>query len=334
MKAEPIVSVVATVAAAPELRFDPVVPEGTGIMTRFHRWYCRFTASDVATLARRDAGIHAYVGLNGGGKTACMVNDIRAELAGMEWHCDIEDHAHCDPQYDELGEFVGYGEKAAFSGFVRVLSTVRLLDPETGQLHERYEKFSNWHQLDHLEHAVLVLDEISGVAHSRDSGSLPHDIMNRLMQLRKGDVRVLWSAPHWARADKLIREVTSAITVCVGLSPLRVKGSLWRMNQRFLYRTFETRDFDEWTAGRVDKLEPLAKEYVWGVGSEAFKLYNTRQKVTRIGHANDAGVCVECGGTRRRRECQCDDYQASKGGAGRQLGAPPRPRAIRPYVHP
>lgn len=295
--------------AKSDLRLDQNPPPVRGIFARLARMYCRMTSSPAYVLQRRQVGIHAYVGPNGSGKTACMVRDTEPALDGIRWRCYVEDHKHNDPQYDDRGDFIGYGPNAQHEGYVRILSTVRLYDPDTGQLHPRYEKFDDWSQLDGLEHAELLMDEITGVAHSREGNALPHDIMNRLQQLRKGEVLIRWSAPAWARAEKLIREVTIAITVCQGGTPERRSASLWKQNRRFVYRTYNTLDFDEWTTGRAERLRPDVTEHFWGPGSRAFRLYNTLQAVTRIGHANDSGVCVACGGTRRRSECSCDDYQ-------------------------
>jgi hypothetical protein len=289
------------------------------------RW---FGLGAAGSRQRSRAGVSCYIGLNGSGKTMHMVADVAAELDGVPWHCEQEDHAHTDPQYGPDGSYLGPGPAAVFDGFVRVLSTVRLLDDLTGQLHPRYEKFDDWRQLEGLEHAVLLLDEITGVAHSRDAGGLPHNIMNMLMQMRKGDVRVMWSAPAWARADKLVREVTGAVTVCFGSHPVRGTGQLWAQNRFFRSKTYAMEDFDEWTSGRQDKLTPLVSDYIWGPTSRAFRLYNTKQKVTRIGHASDSGVCVECGGTRRRQECSCHDYQGAKQARKEKVASLPMPSLV------
>lgn len=304
--------VVSTAPAESGLRFTKAPKLKTTPIAKIARWWCMVKKSDGPRDLRRQSGFQCFNGLNGSGKTLRMVQDIEPELKGVEWECFEEDHFHNDPQYDELGEFVGFGPDAKHQGFVRVLSTVRLLDPETGKLHPRYEKFEDWQQLEKLEHAVVLMDEITGVAHSRDGGNLPHNIMHLLQQMRKGDVRVVWSAPHWARAEKLIREVTATITVCEGDYPLRNSGGLWAQNRRFLYRTYATEDFDEWTSGKKAKLTPLVTEQVWGPGSIGFQLYNTRQKVTSIGHASESGACIVCGGLRRRQECGCSDYQHAK----------------------
>jgi len=294
------------------LRFTRPPAQKMSLWARGARWWCIVNKSDAPRDLRREAGIQCFNGPNGSGKTLRMVEDIEPELNGIRWECYQEDHFHNDPQYDEHGEFLGFGPLAVHEGWVRVLSTVRLIDPETGKLHERYERFDDWRLLEHLEHAVLLLDEITGVAHSRDGASLPHNIQHQIQMMRKGDVRVIWSAPHWDRAEKLIREVTQVITICEGDLPDRGSQGLWKANRRFLYRSYATEDFDEWSAGKLVKLKPLVRQYVWGPGSIGFRLYNTKQKVTSIGHSNDAGVCVQCGGLRRRQECGCDDYKHSK----------------------
>ncbi len=309
------VAVAVTVSAPRDggIRTDRPVSAKEGPFAKINKLRARiFGLGASGSRQRAAAGVSCYIGLNGSGKTATMVADLAAELDGKRWECTQEDHLHCDPQWDDQGEFAGYGPNAVFEGYVRVLSTVRLLDEDTGRLHARYERFDDWRQMEGLEHAVLCLDEITGVAHSRDGGSLPHNIMNMLMQMRKGDVRVMWSAPAWARADKLVREVTQAVTLCFGSSPVRGTGSMWASNRFFRCKTYSMEDFDEWTAGRMEKLDPLVSDYWWGPTSRAFRLYNTKQKVTRIGHSNDSGVCVECGGTRRRQECSCHDYQEAK----------------------
>lgn len=311
------------------LRFDTIPLPDLRIGGKLARWWCKFRADDAHREARRTVGFMAYTGANGSGKTACMVRDTEPDLDGTPWECYNEDHRHNDPVYDaDTGDFIEFGPNAQHTGFVRVLSTVKLYDVATGKLHHRYEKLSDWSQLDGLEHAVLLLDEIVSIAHSRDSGSLPHDIQERLMQMRKGDVVVRWSAPHWARADKIIREVTIAITVCEGGVPSRAKGKLWSQNQRFLYRTFDTKDYDEWSAGKAEKVEALAVEHFWGPGSSCFQLYRTGQAVSRLGHADGSGVCVLCGGTRRRPECNCEDYVTRKVSRARSLT--PRSRSVVP----
>lgn len=314
------------------LRFDTPPAVRLGTFAKIARWYCKYTASDDHRDARREAGFRCYVGLNGSGKTACMVRDVEPELAGVTWSCYEEDHAHNDPIYDEhTGDFVAFGPNAVHTGEVRILSTVKLYDTESGKLHPRFERLTDWSQLDGLEHAVVLLDEIVGIAHSRDSGSLPHDIQNRLMQLRKGEVVVCWTAPHWARADKIIREVTAIVVVCEGDFGVRAPGKLWMQNRRFMYRSYATKDFDEWTAGKADKVETLDIEHFWGPGSNVFDLYRTGQAVSRLGHATEAGVCVSCGGTRRRQECTCSDYlhrtHAAREARKRPTGAPSIPVA-------
>lgn len=75
-------------------------------------------------LRRRSAPIMGYVGLNGQGKTLCMVRDTLLSLA--------------------LGR--------------RVLSTVAILDPHTGNPHPLYEPFRSWQQLHEFRGGDVLLD--------------------------------------------------------------------------------------------------------------------------------------------------------------------------------
>lgn len=314
MSVKPVLVAVPAAGRDSGFRKDPEPSASVGLLAKFARWRCRFTASPVPSARRREATIHAYVGKNGSGKTACAVRDSLTTLDGILWECSQPDHKHCDPQYEGTGEdrrFVGYGPDAVFTGHRRVLSTVRLIDSETGEDHALYDRFWNWSQFEEAEHCDVVMDEMTGVAHSRGSG-LPPEIMLILNQLRKREVILRWTAPAWARADLLIRECTNAVTACVGSYPARGSGGLWLPNRRFLYRTYDTADFDDFTAGKRERLAPDIKEWVWGPGSRAFSSYDTREAVTRLGQTSDAGICVGCGGSRRRQECSCADYQARK----------------------
>lgn len=70
-----------------------------------------------------------------------------------------------------------------------------------------------------LRSCVLILDEISSAFPSRESSGMPAEIVRRLNQLRKVDVQVVWTAPAWERADKVLREVTNQVVLCRGMMP-------------------------------------------------------------------------------------------------------------------
>jgi hypothetical protein len=237
-------------------------------------------ASIRATNQRRALPIMGYVGPNGGGKSACMVKDTIPSL------------------------------KAGRT----VLSTVTLLDPATGEPHPNYVRFTDWDQLLDARDCDILMDEMVGIAGSRESARLPVQVQNILVQLRRRNVVLRWSAPAWGRADKIVREVTQAVTECRGYfadhSATRAGGSLdavqlWAPKRLFTFRTYDTLDFDEWTAGKRDRIPSTANEWFLGVGSDVFQSYNTLDAVERVGDVSDAGLCAICNGTRPRKTCKC-----------------------------
>ena len=137
---------------------------------------------------RRSFPIRAYVGANGGGKSLAMVHDALPSL--------------------ESGR--------------RVVSTVKILDPATGLPHNLWVPMDEFRVLLDVEHCDVLLDEVTGVASSRSAGNvIPPAVLNLLMQLRRRDVTLSFSAPAWNRAEKVIREVCQAVTLCQGFMPKR-----------------------------------------------------------------------------------------------------------------
>jgi len=228
--------------------------------------------SKTARRARRSYPIRAYVGPNGGGKSLAMVADALESLrAGRT-----------------------------------VLSTVRLTDPETGEDHPSYVKFEHWDQLLEARDCDVLMDEMVGIASSRESQKLDHRVQNILVQLRRRNVTLSWSAPNWARADKIVREVTQAVTECRGSfadHSLR-RGdtkdgeavALWAPKRMFTFRTYDTVDFEEWTAGKREKVKPLVTEWFYGPGSEVFRSYDTMDAVSMVAGITPEGRCDICDG--------------------------------------
>lgn len=134
--------------------------------------------------ARRGVPIHAYVGANGGGKTLAMVHDTLPSL--------------------DAGRLV--------------VSNVRLTTID-GAPHPLWVPLRSWVQLLDAEHCDVLLDEAQGVVNSRESSSMPVQMLTMLMQLRKRDVCLRLTAPNFARVDKAVREVCQAVTVCRGYMP-------------------------------------------------------------------------------------------------------------------
>jgi hypothetical protein len=261
--------------------------------------------SQQAIAARRASPIQGFVGPNGGGKTACMVATTIPTLRGIRWECREPEHEHT--------------KAGVYAGYRTVLSTVRILDPKTGEDHKLYRAFNDFDQLLAAEHCDVLMDEVVGIASSRESGSMDVRVQNVLVQLRRRDVVVRWTAPNWARADKIIREVTQSVTECRGYFSTPavldengdVVGSLWRPKRLFSWRTYDTLDFEEWTAGKKEKLSATAKEWFYGVGSEVFDTYNTLGAVSRVASATANGLCATCNGRIPTKTCKCGDEHRS-----------------------
>lgn len=280
--------------------------------------------------ARRAWPIHGYVGPNGSGKTAYMVWDTLPSL--------------------EAGR--------------TVLSTVRLLDynnprPCEGcdapghalghqQAHPLWVPFTDWGQLlDDADHWDVLMDEVTGVASSRESQGMPAPVANRLVQLRRKDVIVRWSAPSWARADKIIRECSQAVTHTTGYLPVRAESEdgtdrMWRNRRMFKGKTYDADLFEDFSVGKREQLSALTVDWHWGPSSPVFDAYDTLDAVLSIGTVTDSGRCYRCGGRRRVPNCSCPDSHAhddedrgEPGGAPAQRGpraprdSPPGRRVLR-----
>lgn len=231
---------------------------------------------------RRSFPIRGYVGPNGGGKSLAMVNDILPSLARGR----------------------------------TVLSTVKLLQPD-GTPHPAYVPFTSFEQLLDAEHCDVLMDEIVGIANSRESAKMPAPVQNLLVQLRRRDITLSWSAPNWARSDKIIREVTQAVTECRGYYPSAQSAQpetesgvrLWAPKRVFKFRTYDTQEFEEWTTGKRDALKPMTAEWFKGPGSAAFSAYDTLDSVSMVA-GGDPDTCLHCGFKIRATFCKGHHHES------------------------
>lgn len=208
-----------------------------------------------------------------------------------------------------------------------VLSTVRLLDPSTGEPHPLWSPLGDYQSLMEAEHCDVLLDEVTGVASSRESAGMPAAVANLLVQLRRRDVALRWTAPSWKRADTIIRECSQAVTICYGFAPARMRSEdgtdrQWSSKRVFYWRTYDAATFDEWTAHKRERLRPVARQVMYRPGSVAERAYDTFDAVLSLGSVTDAGTCVECDGHRVRRQCSCPDYLASRAAASTRARKP------------
>jgi hypothetical protein len=187
----------------------------------------------------------------------------------------------------------------------QVLSNVPLL--LDGEPHPLYVPLTSYEQLLTAEHCDVLLDEIASIASSRDSSSMPAPVVNVLQQLRKPDVIVRWTAPSFARGDKVLRECSQAITLCKGFAPRFNPETSWPERRLFWWRTYDAMDYVDFTARPQDRhLHAIARQWFWRPGHPVDRLYDTTNAVSYMGMADTAGKCYRCGGRRTAPRCSCD----------------------------
>lgn len=247
-----------------------------------------------AVALRRSFPIAAFVGPNGGGKTLSMIATSSPTRRGIRWSCENPDHNHTKAGITE--------------GFRRMLSTVPILDGNGG-LHPLYDPFTDFQQLVDVEHADVYMDEVTSVASSRESQRMDARVLNKLVQLRKADVVLFWTAPNWARADKVMREVTQIVVECRGYFPARPKGigsatAIWAPKRVFVFRTYDAMEFEEWSAAKREKVDAINVQWFKGVGSEAFTAYDTLGSVSMVASITPEDTCTVCEGRITRHICK------------------------------
>lgn len=253
---------------------------------------------------RRAYAIHAYVGSNGGGKSLAMMHDTLPTLdRGLPVLSTVRILDYNAPRDCPGGDACDDpGSHEPLPGYVHQAA------------HPNYVPFRDYSQLLEFSHGDVLMDEVTGVASSRESQSMPVQVVNFLMQLRRREVTLRWTAPNWARADKVIREVTQAVTSCVGMMPVDSGDAdrLWRDRRLFRWLTFDSFEFDEFTSHKRDESQPLLGQWFWRPGSITERSYDTFDPVLALGAATETGVCITCGGTRRRKPCSCADHVEPK----------------------
>jgi hypothetical protein len=249
---------------------------------------------------RRSFPIHGYVGPNGTGKSAIMVYDTLPSLrAGRPVLStvrllDFENPRECD---DPLCTYSSHGLPGHLAA------------------HPLYVPFTSYTQLLAWRDGDVLMDEVTGVASSRESGSMPVQVANFLSQLRRRNIALRWSAPAWGRADKIIREVSQGVTLMSAsmprLAPPTDDGTprLWHQRRLFCARTYDPVRMDEFEAHRAEDIPHEVIAFYWGPRSTMFRAYDTLDAVTSLGWASESGMCMHCGGKRALAKCDCEDHK-------------------------
>ena len=169
------------------------------------------TPESTAVKRRRSMPIHGYVGANGAGKSLLVALDTLPTLRGVSWSCDNKDHLH-------TAEGITHGTR-------RVLSTMPFITP-SGAPHPLYIPLTDYSQLIFAEHVDLILDEVGGAVASSTGSDIPIGVKASLQELRRREVVARWTAPSWARASKVLREVSQGVTLSMGYLPVPHKDAV------------------------------------------------------------------------------------------------------------
>jgi hypothetical protein len=192
------------------------------------------------------------------------------------------------------------------TGLRTVLSTCRLRDDDDND-HPLWVPFDSFTRLLFFEHGDVFMDEVTGVADSRDHQGLPVQVRNLIYQLRRRDVRLRWTTVDYSAADNRLRTATQMVTYCRGGSEINhlSPGRMWRQRRLLRWTTFDAMAFDLFTVGKRDKLRPEAMQWVWRPGHALDTAYNTEAPVLQVGVATTGGMCLHCGGSRSNPRCAC-----------------------------
>lgn len=90
----------------------------------------------------------------------------------------------------------------------------------------------------------IVLDEAGAMFSSRDAGPQKKAFEKTVQQLRKYRARLLWTAPTFARADKILREVTFTAVLCTPLWKKTVADDPWPSTRLILQKAFDVSRLD------------------------------------------------------------------------------------------
>lgn len=90
----------------------------------------------------------------------------------------------------------------------------------------------------------IVLDEAGAMFSSRDAGPQKKAFEKTVQQLRKYRARLLWTAPTFARADKILREVTFTAVLCQPLYKRHVPDDPWPSTRLILQKSFDVSRLD------------------------------------------------------------------------------------------
>jgi hypothetical protein len=250
------------------------------------------------------AGIVAFTGANGDGKTLCAIEELVLPAIRLR---------------------------------LPVLSNVRL-DYEGATLLRRWRQMEEFRpRRSQAGAGVLLLDDVSALLPARQAMAMPVELVRTVNTLRKRGVQVGWTDPAWEGADTLLRRVTKQVVRCRGMVadrwqredgvhefPFRgrrlhadglpvsaANGFGWAPKCLFRFSGYEASAYDQRlplavaTGDRKGGIKPLWRKWYWRPAHQAHRLYDTTEEVELLDWVSGLGTCLHCGLSVRRQYCKC-----------------------------
>lgn len=296
--------------------------------------------------------VRAYVGPMGTGKSALLVYDAianmergRPQLSTVRL-LDYKNPRECEggPLCDDPDKHTREVMRTTLVPFDPDDPTSPLVRHSEGtgewvthkQAHPLYVPMRDLRQFLTWRDGDILCDEVQGLFNSRESSSMPSQVLTMMMQLRRLNVSLSWSVPAWGRADSVLREQTQLVTMMTAALPTRAPATadglprLWHRRRLFTARSYDPSCMDEFEAHRAmaEEVHPEIIAFYWGPGSTMFNAYDTLDGVASVGYSSDTGMCMTCSGKRRSVLCSCDDHRVTASGRrGVQAASEARPSA-------
>jgi hypothetical protein len=146
---------------------------------------------------------------------------------------------------------------------------------------------------------TVLLDEVSVLFSSRETGALPGEMVRFLQTLRHSGVTVRWTAPAWKRADVLLREVTQVVVGVRGLVKYTREGQFWPTPRLIAATAMDAVGVA--TDAQPEKI--LHRRVYLPKRLTGWGAYDSQGETPRIGWPIESGRCIDCGGRLRAESC-------------------------------
>lgn len=200
--------------------------------------------------------IYAYCGAFGKGKTLSMVHDAR----------------HIYKRYN--------GRKVWFKGewrtqYVKIYSNVAFFDIPFNRLNtlmdlvdvsDQQPKYDDEHHIHTIN--LFIIDELSSLLNSRNfATNLNFDVIASLLQCRKANARLMYTAQNFTEVDALLRRNTHFVCQC---------DKRWRFMFGLVY------DAKELEYALNPLLVKPCSDYGWFVFNKDFSAYDTYSQAMKV----------------------------------------------------